>query len=66
MSFLTARCASIAVALILLGTLPVWVGNPYYINVSSQILLFAVFWAFQTEELWDEGLRRPGIDGDQS
>jgi branched-chain amino acid transport system permease protein len=28
---------------LLLVTLPIWVGNPYYINVSSQILLFAVF-----------------------
>jgi branched-chain amino acid transport system permease protein len=31
------------VALVLLATLPVWVGNAYYINVASQILLFAVF-----------------------
>jgi branched-chain amino acid transport system permease protein len=37
------RYAAIAVALLLLATLPVWVGNPYYINVASQILLFAVF-----------------------
>ena len=37
------RHAAIAVALLLLATLPVWVGNPYYINVASQILLFAVF-----------------------
>ncbi len=27
----------------LLVTLPLWVGNPYYINIASQILLFAVF-----------------------
>jgi branched-chain amino acid transport system permease protein len=38
-----ARYAAGAVALLLLLTLPVWVGNPYYINVASQILLFAVF-----------------------
>jgi branched-chain amino acid transport system permease protein len=38
-----AKYAAIAVALILLVTLPIWVGNPYYINVTSQILLFAVF-----------------------
>ena len=25
------------------STLPSWVGNAYYINVASQILLFAVF-----------------------
>ena len=38
-----ARCAAIGIALLLLLTLPFWVGNPYYINISSQILLFAVF-----------------------
>ena len=27
----------------LLVTLPLWVGNTYYINIASQILLFAVF-----------------------
>ena len=43
MNWLTARHVAIAVALVLLATLPAWVGNPYYINVSSQILLFAVF-----------------------
>lgn len=43
MNRLTARHAAIVVALVLLATLPAWVGNPYYINVSSQILLFAVF-----------------------
>jgi branched-chain amino acid transport system permease protein len=37
------RCAAIAVTLVLLGTLPLWVGNTYYINIASQILLFAVF-----------------------
>jgi branched-chain amino acid transport system permease protein len=39
----STRIVAIIVALIALATLPVWVGNPYYINVSSQILLFAVF-----------------------
>jgi branched-chain amino acid transport system permease protein len=36
---------AIAVALLLAATLPFWVGvrNPYYINIASQILLFAVF-----------------------
>ncbi len=34
---------AIAVALVALVTLPVWVSNSYYINVASQILLFAVF-----------------------
>ena len=37
------RHAAIALALIVLATVPIWVGNTYYINVSSQILLFAVF-----------------------
>src|ERR1700742_3528550 len=37
------RCAAIAITLALLFTLPAWVGNTYYINVASQILLFAVF-----------------------
>jgi branched-chain amino acid transport system permease protein len=37
------KYGAIAVALVLLLTLPIWVGNPYYINVASQILLFAVF-----------------------
>ena len=31
-----------AVALVLLATLPIWVGNTYYINIASQILLWAV------------------------
>jgi branched-chain amino acid transport system permease protein len=35
--------ALLLVALVLLATLPAWVGNAYYINVASQILLFAVF-----------------------
>jgi len=37
------RCAALAVAMLLLITLPWWVGNSYYINIASQILLFAVF-----------------------
>jgi branched-chain amino acid transport system permease protein len=41
----TLRYGAIAVALLLAATLPFWVGvrNPYYINIASQILLFAVF-----------------------
>jgi branched-chain amino acid transport system permease protein len=42
MSSITARGASIAVALAVLLTLPLWVGNSYYINIASQILLWAV------------------------
>jgi len=37
------RYGAIAVALVLLVTLPLWMGNSYYINIASQILLFAVF-----------------------
>src|SRR5689334_24724074 len=37
------RYAAIAIALALLATLPMWVGNSYYVNIASQILLFAVF-----------------------
>ena len=42
MSGITPRRATIAVALIGLLSLPVWVGNTYYINIASQILLWAV------------------------
>ena len=31
-----------AVALLLLATVPYWVGNSYYINVATQILIYAV------------------------
>jgi branched-chain amino acid transport system permease protein len=34
---------AIAAALVLLVTVPFWVGNTYYINIASQILLYAVF-----------------------
>ena len=37
------RGVLLVVALLLLMTLPAWVGNTYYINIASQILLFAVF-----------------------
>ena len=37
------RHVAIGIALVALVSLPVWVGNPYYINIASQILLFAVF-----------------------
>ena len=43
MSAFTPRRLGVGLALVLLLTLPIWVGNPYYINISSQILLFAVF-----------------------
>src|SRR5947209_4785322 len=34
---------AMAAALLALTTLPFWVGNTYYINIASQILLYAVF-----------------------
>jgi len=43
MTAVTARRAALALSGIALITLPIWVGNPYYINVASQILLFAIF-----------------------
>src|ERR1700716_2318480 len=42
MSLLTPRRAAIGVAVRAWAALPVWIGNPSYINVSSQILLYAV------------------------
>ena len=38
-------------------------GGNYHVLAAefAAIFLFAVFWAFQTEELWDEGVRREGI-----
>ena len=42
MSLLTPRRAAIAAALVLLATLPLWVGNTYYVNIASQILLWAI------------------------
>ncbi len=43
MTALQARYAAILVALVLLATLPWWIGGTYYVNIASQILLYAVF-----------------------
>jgi len=43
MRAINARHLAIALALVALVSLPAWVGNTYYVNVASQILLFAVF-----------------------
>ncbi len=43
MSAITPQRAAIALVTLLLIALPLFVRNPYYINVTSQILLFAVF-----------------------
>jgi branched-chain amino acid transport system permease protein len=37
------RPIALAAALVLLATLPLWVGGTYYVNVASQILLYAIF-----------------------
>ena len=39
---MTPKRIAIAVALVVLAALPLWVGNTYYINIASQILLWAV------------------------
>ncbi len=41
MSRLTSGRAAAALAVVLLVSLPVWVGNSYYINIASQILIWA-------------------------
>jgi branched-chain amino acid transport system permease protein len=43
MNVAAPRIAAFAALSVLLLTLPWWVGNSYYIDVASQILLFAVF-----------------------
>jgi branched-chain amino acid transport system permease protein len=43
MRWIAPRRLAVGLAVVLLLTLPAWVGNAYYVNVASQILLFAVF-----------------------
>jgi branched-chain amino acid transport system permease protein len=38
-----APALALLLALALLASLPLWIGNSYYINVASQVLLYAVF-----------------------
>jgi branched-chain amino acid transport system permease protein len=40
---MSARCIAWTVALVALVTLPYWISGTYYINVSSQILFYAIF-----------------------
>jgi branched-chain amino acid transport system permease protein len=40
---MTGRRVALALALLVLAALPYWVAGIYYINVASQILLYAVF-----------------------
>ncbi len=37
------RRLAIAAALVMLATVPLWVGGIYYVNIASQILLYAIF-----------------------
>lgn len=37
------RTVAIAIAAVLLLTLPFWMGNTYYVNIASQILFYAIF-----------------------
>jgi len=39
----TARGIALALALVALATLPAWMTGVYYVNVSSQILFYAIF-----------------------
>jgi len=34
---------ALAAGLVLLATVPFWIGNSYYTNIAAQILLYAVF-----------------------
>jgi branched-chain amino acid transport system permease protein len=40
---MTGRIAAAGLALALLASLPFWVAGTYYVNIASQILLYAVF-----------------------
>jgi branched-chain amino acid transport system permease protein len=42
MTATVARLAAVAVAILFLATLPAWMSSTYYVNLTSQILLFAV------------------------
>jgi len=37
------RRLALVVALLLLATVPLWIGGTYYVNISSQILFYAIF-----------------------
>ena len=32
---------ALLIALVLLATLPLWIGNSYYVNIATQILIYA-------------------------
>jgi branched-chain amino acid transport system permease protein len=37
------RRLALAAALVLLATVPLWIGGTYYVNIASQILFYAIF-----------------------
>ena len=37
---MNARTISLAIAFLLLATVPVWIPGIYYVNVASQVLIF--------------------------
>jgi branched-chain amino acid transport system permease protein len=37
------RRVALAAALVILATLPLWVGSTYYVNIATQILFYAIF-----------------------
>jgi len=37
------RRTALALAIVALVTLPYWIGGPYYVNIASQILIWAIF-----------------------
>jgi branched-chain amino acid transport system permease protein len=43
MTMTPSRLAALLVGFVVLATLPLWMTNPYYVNVASQILFWAVF-----------------------
>ena len=40
---MSGRIVALAVALLVLVTLPFWLSGDYYVNVASQILFYAIF-----------------------
>ncbi len=43
MTLKAIRGIALLIGLVALATLPVWVANPYYVNIATQILFWAVF-----------------------
>ena len=40
---MNARTISLVIAVLLLATVPLWIPGIYYVNVASQVLIYAVF-----------------------